>query len=99
MEWKNLKTTNYDQDNESISENSFYGEFGKTYRYELTKDIDLTLSGFRTKYYYKDAAEVELYKNSTLVDYIQWAKQTAPAQNYICNDSSWELFWLDDHEE
>jgi hypothetical protein len=42
---------------------------------------------------------VELYKNSTLVDYIQWAKQTAPAQNYTCNDSSWELFWLDDHEE
>lgn len=52
MEWKNLKTTNYDQDNESIFENSFYGEFGKTYRYEFTKDIDLTLSGFRTKYYY-----------------------------------------------
>ena len=71
------------KDNPDVDENSFLGEFGKTYRYELTKDMDLTLEGFRSKYFYKNASEVELYKQSTLVDYIRWAKQTAPAENYI----------------
>jgi hypothetical protein len=65
------------------TENDFRGEFGKTYRYELTSDIDTTLNGFRSKYFYKNASEVELYKKSTLVEYINWAKQTAPADNYI----------------
>ena len=66
-----------------VTEADFLGEFGKTYRYELTKDVDLTLDGFRKKYFYKNASEVELYKQSTLVDYIKWAKRTAPAENYI----------------
>ena len=66
-----------------VTEADFLGEFGKTYRYELTKDVDTTLAGFRSKYFYKNASEVELYKQSTLVDYIKWAKRTAPAENYI----------------
>lgn len=66
-----------------ITQDNFSGEFGKTYRYELTKDVDTTLAGFRSKYFYKNASEVELYKQSTLVDYIKWAKRTAPAENYI----------------
>lgn len=70
----------------SVTEDHFYGEFGKTYRYELTKDFtkyQMDLNGFRKDCFYKNASEVELYKQSTLVDYIKWAKQTAPAENYI----------------
>lgn len=62
---------------------AYRGEKGKTYRYELSKDTDLTQAGYRSKYFYKNASEVELYKVSTLVDYIKWAKETAPAENYI----------------
>ena len=61
----------------------FRGEKGKTYRYELSKDTDLTKAGYRQKYFYKNAKEVELYKASTIVEYIKWAKETAPAENYI----------------
>ena len=70
----------------SVTPNHFYGEFGKTYRYELTKDFtkyEKDLDAFRKDCFYKNASEVELYKESTLVDYIKWAKQTAPAENYI----------------
>lgn len=62
---------------------TFRGEKGKTYRYELSKDTDLTQAGYRSKYFYKNASEVELYKASTIVDYIKWAMETAPAENYI----------------
>ena len=41
-----------------ITQDNFSGEFGKTYRYELTKDVDTTLAGFRSKYFYKNASEV-----------------------------------------
>ena len=62
---------------------TFRGERGKTYRYVLSKDTDLTQDGYRKKYFYKNASEVELYKASTLADFIKWSKENAPAQNYI----------------
>ena len=62
---------------------TFRGEKGKTYRYVLSKDTDLTQAGYRKKYFYKKASEVELYKASTLVDFIKWSKENAPAENYI----------------
>ena len=62
---------------------AYCGEKGKTYRYELSKDTDLTQSGYRSKYFYKNASEVELYKSSTLEDFIKWSVETAPAENYI----------------
>ena len=62
---------------------TYRGELGKTYRYELSKDTDLTQAGYRRKYFYKNASEVELYKASTLADFIQWSMKTAPAENYI----------------
>ena len=62
---------------------TFRGEKGKTYRYVLSKDTDLTQSGYRSKYFYKNASEVELYKASTLTDFIKWSMQNAPAENYI----------------
>lgn len=62
---------------------TYRGELGKTYRYELSKDTDLTQAGYRQKYFYKNASEVELYKASTLADFIQWSMKTAPAENYI----------------
>lgn len=60
-----------------------YGDWGTCYRYELTPQTDLTKQGYRSKYKYKNASEVPLYKTSTLVEYINWVKQTAPAENYI----------------
>ena len=62
---------------------TFRGEKGKTYRYVLSKDTDLTQAGYRSKYFYKNASEVELYKASTLADFIKWSKENAPAENYI----------------
>lgn len=62
---------------------TFRGERGKTYRYVLSKDTDLTQSGYRNKYFYKNASEVELYKASTLTDVIKWSMQNALAENYI----------------
>lgn len=62
---------------------SFRGEKGKTYRYVLSKDTDLTQAGYRSKYFYKNASEVELYKASTLTDFIKWSMEKAPAENYI----------------
>ncbi len=62
---------------------TYRGEKGKTYRYELHKNTDLTKEGYRSKYFYKNASEVELYKASTLADFIKWSKETAPADNYI----------------
>ena len=64
-------------------ESYYRGEKGKTYRYELSKDTDLTQSGYRSKYFYKNASEVELYKSSTLEDFIKWSVEQAPAENYI----------------
>lgn len=61
----------------------YRGELGKTYRYELSKDTDLTKAGYRSKYFYKNASEVELYKASTIADFIKWSTETAPAENYI----------------
>lgn len=61
----------------------FLGDFGCTYRYELTPQTDVTREGYRSKYKYADASQVELYKQSTLVDFINWSKKTAPADNYI----------------
>lgn len=62
---------------------TYRGEKGKTYRYVLSKDTDLTQAGYREKYFYKNASEVELYKSSTIVDFIQWSVKNAPAENYI----------------
>lgn len=63
---------------------SFYlGEWGTTYRYEMTPQNDFTKEGYRAKYKYKNASEVKLYEVSTITDYIEWAKKTAPADNYI----------------
>ena len=62
---------------------TFRGEKGKTYRYVLSKDTDLTQAGYRQKYFYKNASEVELYNASTLADFIKWSKENAPAENYI----------------
>lgn len=73
---KAYEKAGYTQDN-------FYGLFGNCYRYELTPQTDLTDEGYRSKYFYKKATEVQLYKQSTIVEYINWAKQTAPAENYI----------------
>ena len=61
----------------------FRGEKGTTYRYLLSKNTDLSKAGYRRKYFYKKASEVELYKVSTLVDFIKWSKENAPAENYI----------------
>lgn len=58
-------------------------DWATCYRYELTPQIDITKSGYRTKYKYKNASEVPLYKTATLVEYINWVKQNAPAENYI----------------
>ena len=62
---------------------TYRGELGKTYRYELSKDTDLSQAAYRKNCFYKNASEVELYKSSTLVDFIQWSVKTAPAENYI----------------
>ena len=59
------------------------GDWATCYRYELTPQTDLTKEGYRTKYKYKNAADVPLYKTATLVEYINWVKQNAPAENYI----------------
>lgn len=59
-----------------------HGLYGTTYRYELTPAVDLG-PGYHDKYKYKPASEVTLYKASTLTEYINWAKKTAPAENYI----------------
>lgn len=61
----------------------FIGDFGMCYRYELTPQTDFSKEGYRSKYKYKKASEVELYKSQTLVDYINWVKENAPAENYI----------------
>ena len=63
--------------------NKFIADWATCYRFELTPQTDLTKAGFRAKYKYKDASEVPLYKTATLVEYINWAKQNAPAENYI----------------
>jgi hypothetical protein len=62
---------------------TYRGEKGKTYRYVLSKDTDLSQAGYRSKYFYKKASEVELYKASTLADFIRWSMENAPAENYI----------------
>lgn len=62
---------------------NFLGDWATCYRYEITPEIDLTKEGYRSKYKYKNASEVELYKTQTLVEYINWVKETAPAENYI----------------
>ena len=59
------------------------GEWATCYRYELTPQTDLTKEGYRSKYKFKNAADVPLYKTATLVEYINWVKQNAPAENYI----------------
>ena len=57
------------------------GEWGETYRYELTPYI--TLDNYRENGYYKPASEVKLYEVETIKEFINWAKKTAPAENYI----------------
>lgn len=58
-------------------------EWATCYRYELTPQTDLSKQGYRSKYKYKRASEVPLYKTATLVEYINWVKQNVPAENYI----------------
>ena len=61
--------------------NLLYGKYGCTYRYELTPNINSQSYHYRC--YYKPASEVELYRVETIKEFINWAKQTAPAENYI----------------
>ena len=58
-----------------------YGEWGKTYRYEITPYI--TKENYHDYGYYDEAKNVELYDVETIKEYIKWAKETAPAENYI----------------
>ena len=58
-----------------------YGAWGETYRYELTPYI--TEENYRENGYYKQASEVKLYDVETIKEFINWAKETAPAENYI----------------
>ena len=58
-----------------------YGEWGETYRYELTPYT--TQENYRENGYYKPASEVKLYEVETIKEFINWAKETAPAENYI----------------
>lgn len=72
----------------------FLGEYGMTYRYEI---CDKSFLGFtddnmkqlyRERLKYKPASQVKLYEKATLKEYIEWCKNTAPAENYIllpCN--------------
>lgn len=68
-----------DKPNEPVSLQ--YGHYGCTYRYELTPN--LTTENYHEKCFYKPASEVELYRVETIKEFINWAKQTAPAENYI----------------
>lgn len=61
--------------------NLLYGRWASTYRYELTPGI--TYDNYHERCYYKPASEVELYRVETIKEFINWAKQTAPAENYI----------------
>lgn len=67
----------------------FLGEYGMTYRYELCENTfsDSTEAYikqlYRERLKYKPASEVKLYEKATLEEFIQWCKQTAPAENYI----------------
>jgi hypothetical protein len=58
-----------------------YGAWGETYRYEVTPYI--TQDNYRENGYYKQAKDVELYEVETIKEFINWAKETAPAENYI----------------
>lgn len=58
-----------------------YGDWATTYRYELTTDI--TEDNYNARCKYKAASEVELYRVETIKEFLTWAKQTAPAENYI----------------
>ncbi len=60
----------------------YFGEFGYTYRFELTPQTDLTRQGFK-QYKYKPASQVTLRSAQTIADFINWTKQNAPAENYI----------------
>lgn len=56
------------------------GTAATTYRFKVTSDIDLThYEDFR----YKNASEVSLYKDSTVTDFINYAVDTCPADEYI----------------
>ena len=71
------------KDGSKFKENGIVlGEAATTYRYELTT-TEMDWDNYKTKYKFKAASEVELYKASTLQEYIEWAKKTAPAENYI----------------
>ena len=69
--------TEFRKDNQS----PLYGEWGETYRYELTPYT--TMGNYRENGYYKPASEVKLYEVETIKEFINWAKKTAPAENYI----------------
>lgn len=71
------------KDGSKFKENGIVlGEAATTYRYELST-TEMDWDNYKTKYKFKAASEVELYKASTLQEYIEWAKKTAPAENYI----------------
>lgn len=79
VQWNMSKTGEAYSDYEK---KQLVGEWGKCYRYELTDKTDLTKEGYK-KYIYKNASEVPMYKQSTLVEYINWVKKNVPAENYI----------------
>ena len=86
--------TKYKKINPNFDPNVFWGELGMTYRYEMCDETfkDFTEKNgqqlYRERLKYKPASEVKLYEKATLMEYIEWCKKTAPAENYIlipCN--------------
>ncbi len=75
--------TSKDDSGYNNSHPDLISDWATCYRFELTPQTDLTKSGFRAKYKYKNASEVPLYKSATIIDYINWVKQNVPAENYI----------------
>lgn len=69
------------RENHNEPVNLLYGHWASTYRYELTPGI--TTENYHERCYYKPASEVELYRVETIKEFINWTKQTAPAENYI----------------
>ena len=66
--------------NEKKWRDSYPFEKSTTYRYELNSETDVE---HLEKYKFADASKVKLYSAATLSEYIKWAAQTAPAENYV----------------
>ncbi|MGN1376156.1 MAG: clostripain-related cysteine peptidase [Prevotella sp.] len=70
-------STNFDKANENYEP---LGSPSTTYRFKVTPDLDIkNYDSFR----YKSASEVPLYKDETVTDFINYAVETCPADEYI----------------